>query len=1713
MKKLHILIIIFGIFSSTFAQDDGTIDNSFLPNNDGQKGASSKVFSIAEQADGKILLGGSFETYNGIEKNRLVRVNADGSMDTTFNQTFLASSGSASVDALAIQPDGKIIVGGIFTVVTPFPENDIIAQDIMRLNTDGTRDTGFMSGIPAFGCGDIYSISIQDDGKIILAGDISFCANNTIDNNENILRLNADGSIDTTFTAIVDGSTFDTNISKTIIQPDGKIIVAGIFDDVNGTPTNNLARLNPDGSTDSSFNTGTGFDDDVYDIKLQNDGKIVVAGDFNLFNGSPQNKLVRLNGDGSVDTSFSSGSGTGRFQPSNGFIAPRDVETVSIQNDGKIIIGGNFNRYNGIPVSKLTRLESNGSLDTSYNNVDDLGNSVASVTNSLIYSDGNIIAVGGFDNFNNYKKASIVKLTSSGNIDFNFNVTSGPSNGYFNTKINKVKKASGNKIYVAGRFGEYDDILSRNLARVNTDGTIDTSFSTGTNQSNGFDDEVLDFVEQADGKVIVVGEFENYNQNTAPGIARLNADGSIDNTFNVGTGVDTANNERINTIVQLASGKLLVGGFFNQFNGFTTKHLVRLNANGSVDTTFSVSDTSQVYHIHVMGNDQFFISVFDYNGETITGRLAKINADGTRDTTFNATGISTGTTEIVKELSNGQFIVGGFYSSQGPILKLNTDGSLDTTFTATDIGSSSNTNGRINDIKLQNDGKIIIGGKFREIKKIDNTLRTIRGVARLNADGSFDETFNPEDLNQADETYSGINDISSHEILNMELLSSGRLLVVGEFFRYNDQRKTPLIALNAGNPVAGLVTIPDPNFEQFLIDEGIDTDGTLNTQMSETDALGVTSLIMNNLNISDLTGIEAFLDLEILTAVNNNIISLNLSQNTSLTSVILIQNNLTTLDVSNNTNLSTLNLTSNAITSLDLTNNTALTILNLQNNVLTSIDTSMLVNLEQFVVLQNNITTLDLSQNINLIQIECSQNNLSELNVQNGNNTAINGTFFNASNNPNLTCITVDDIAYSETNWFQVDAQTSFSTDCDASFINIPDPNFEQVLIDDGIDTDGIINGQMLESDALGVIDLDVSSQNISDLTGIEFFTDLEELSAFNNNLTSIDLSQNANLISALLALNNLSSIDLSNNPNLISISLNDNNLSSLDLSNNLVLLQVFVNNNNLSSLDVSMHSNLENLGVAENNLIDLDISQNPNLFTLFCNGNQLQSLNVQNGNNSNFTNLEAQNNPDLECIQVDDVSFSNTNWLSAAPQFNFDAQMFFSFNCSTLINIPDPNFEQALIDLFIDSDGIINGQMLEIDALGVTSLDVTSKNISDLTGIEFFLDLETLFANDNNLNIIDLSSNITLDGLILGANNLTSIDLSNNTNLVSLVLAQNQISTIDLSNNTALTQVFIQDNLLTEFDASILPELSELNISQNDLTQLDLTQNPNLGQLLASENNLINLNLQNGNNSTIPNNFFNVTQNDNLFCIQVDDINYSTSTWTNLDAQSFFGLDCAPSNDDCSDAQSITLGQDIPSTTQSSTSSNNNPGCQDAGLIIVDVWFQFMAPASGSVTLTLNAGTFTLKSALYENCSDLTPIACGDNGLQVDNLNPGQTYYVQTWVEADLSGLLPQNDLTEVGDFTIKIDDTSTLSSFEFSNFEASFKMYPNPAQTYVTLDANQSFNGFEIYSINGKKLLSQSHLNTQNHSVDVSQLSKGIYLIKVSDENSTLTQKLIIK
>jgi uncharacterized delta-60 repeat protein len=308
---------------------DGSLDTSFNPGT----GANGNVWSSAILGDGKILIGGGFTTYNGTARNRIARLNANGSLDTSFNP---GSGANGTVHSLAVQPDGKILIGGAFTTY-----NGVARNRVARLNSDGSLDTSFLSA-GAGANGAVYVVSTQVDGKIVIGG--SFTSYNGVARNR-IARLNADGSLDTSFLAT--GTGVSDWVWALAVQSDGKILIGGDFTSYNGVPRRSIARLNTDGSLDTSFVVGTAANDRVQGVAVQSDGKILVGGFFTTFNGVARNRVARLNADGSLDTSFNPGTGA------NG-----NVWVVAVQAaDGKVVIGGDFTAYEGTARGRIARLE------------------------------------------------------------------------------------------------------------------------------------------------------------------------------------------------------------------------------------------------------------------------------------------------------------------------------------------------------------------------------------------------------------------------------------------------------------------------------------------------------------------------------------------------------------------------------------------------------------------------------------------------------------------------------------------------------------------------------------------------------------------------------------------------------------------------------------------------------------------------------------------------------------------------------------------------------------------------------------------------------------------------------------------------------------------------------------------------------------------------------------------------------------------------------------------------------------------------------------------------------------------------------------------------------------------------------------------------------------------------------------------------------------
>jgi len=373
------------------------------------------------------------------------------------------------------------------------------------------------------------------------------------------------------------------------------------------------------GNLDLSFKSGLGANKSIYSIVALSNGKTIIAGAFDSYNGIPKSKIARLNIDGSLDTTFKLG-----FEVYGG-----EITNTVLQSDGKIIIGGSFYPRLG-DLKNICRLNSDGSIDTNFN----IGTSTdGSVTAIAIQSDGKIIVAGTFNKYNGVTKNRILRLNSNGTLDENFDA--GADFGSADAKQANVKSISiqsDGKIVVVGYFKSINNEVKNNIARLNSDGSLDNNFSSGT----GTSDVVNQIIKLSNGKFIIVGSFNFYNNTAANGIARLNADGTFDNTFNPGTGI--GNNQfyifSINSACLLNNNKLMIGGTFFKYNDIEKNNLARLNEDGSLDAIFhSGKGTDQnglgigspIYAITPLVGNKILIggSFIKYNDTTSNG-IARI---------------------------------------------------------------------------------------------------------------------------------------------------------------------------------------------------------------------------------------------------------------------------------------------------------------------------------------------------------------------------------------------------------------------------------------------------------------------------------------------------------------------------------------------------------------------------------------------------------------------------------------------------------------------------------------------------------------------------------------------------------------------------------------------------------------------------------------------------------------------------------------------------------------------------------------------------------------------------------------------------------------------------------------------------------------------------------------------------------------------------------
>ena len=646
---------------------DGTTDDTFQVG----IGPNENVYTIVVQSDGKVLIGGLFTTYNGVGRTYIARLNADGSLDTTFTSTL-----SDIVYEIVIQADGKLVVGGEFTTVNGAPVNKIV-----RLNPDGSTD-GTFNVTNTEVSNPVKAIAVQSDGKLMVGGQ-----NITFGSAKPFLRLNSDGSTDTSFNI---GSGIAGAVNEIVIQPNGNYLIGGSFNGFNGgSSPNNIARINADGTIDAGFTSGFSAFDEVKKIVLATDGKAFVIGNFTFFNFTTSRGIVKINADGTLDSSFNTGGGVDVTNPISG---------IDILPDGKVLMSGFFSSYGGSPYAGIVRINTDGTSDASFAPRTGV---IGTVADSAVQPDGKILIGGTFSYVNGTPRERIARLNPDGTTDDTFTIGTGVTG-----TLSSIYLQSDGKILIGGNFTSYNGVVRDNVARLNSDGTLDTTFDSGLMDAP---DVVDDIAQTFNGKIVIGGLFGSVNGTTRVFLAQLNQDGSVDTGFN-----HPILDGRVRTLLPQPDGKLFIGGSvftMSQPQAFF-KGIVRLNMDGTMDTSFATGTGANgfVWNIAQQPDGKLLIGggFLSYNGVARNG-IARINSDGSMDTGFNH---GVGALGQVNELgidSQGRiFGAGATISFDGTtvnrIFGLNSDGTLDPDFPG---GSGSPV--AINALSVQPDDNIVIG--------------------------------------------------------------------------------------------------------------------------------------------------------------------------------------------------------------------------------------------------------------------------------------------------------------------------------------------------------------------------------------------------------------------------------------------------------------------------------------------------------------------------------------------------------------------------------------------------------------------------------------------------------------------------------------------------------------------------------------------------------------------------------------------------------------------------------------------------------------------------------------------------------------------------------------------------------------------------------------------------------------------------------------------
>jgi len=853
----------------------------------------SSVWSVLRLRNGQVLVGGPFEQVEGLEWRHLARLNPDGSLDRTFT-----ARPNRPVRAMIEQPDGRILIAGEFNGVS-----GQFRDRVARLEPDGNLDTNFPGRLGLNGI--MHALALQPDGKVIVGGAFHV-ARNDAPWIHNIIRLETNGLIDFTF----DPGTnlFTANIASNFVRAvavlaDGKIMAGGNFNRAARSGRDYLARLLPDGALDPMFGVEPlrGPNGPVYSM-AQAGGLLVIGGSFTNFHGVARTNLARLLPDGSVDETFlpqpvmvgfsvargyinalaadhggrvlavhsefedngnNSNSRVFRFDASGridtnqtssyvgrgGF--PAGISTLALNDDGGTYIGGTFDSIDGVTRRRVALLlgdlpgpptfslqPTNLFAEPGLPAVLNANVRISASTTLQWFHDGEPVDdgtnallllplvmppdAGGYwlvaSNRYGMTTSAVATITvldplRPGAVDFSFAPMMGA-----NSNIWALAPGPEGSIYIGGDFTQYDGIDVTGLARIDRFGALDTNFLPRLVRSTQNPPSVYALHARMDGTLLVAGYFYvSANGQTGNSLVSLKSDGTLDPAFRFS--VDA---RPLTALAEDEHGRILVGGNFPWLiNNLDQRYLIRVLPNGAHDLSFKfgnrLNQVVEAVAVDEQGRVLAAGTALSLPNASLSWDLMRLDGKGVLDNSFGFSGtksctgggggripISQGDCGRVNALlvePDGGILIGGVFNggylycpnSSCPhdlsgLARLNPDGSPDGAFTA-----GGGVAGAINAMVRQGDGKILVGGTF---VRVNGASRT--NMARLQLDGTVDASL---------DAGSRAGDVSA-----MLVRPDGKIVVAGGFTKFNGHRRGRVAILHGGISSAPMVTSSPTNF-------------------------------------------------------------------------------------------------------------------------------------------------------------------------------------------------------------------------------------------------------------------------------------------------------------------------------------------------------------------------------------------------------------------------------------------------------------------------------------------------------------------------------------------------------------------------------------------------------------------------------------------------------------------------------------------------------------------------------------------------------------------------------------------------------------------------------------------------------------------------------------------------------------------------------------